>query len=187
LRQSLASKKLAFSAICYTIPIEKEVGAMDKSSHGRRDRLIQESEHDVYRSSTKLPGPTLCRECGVVYTKGRWVWVEAPEGAITSVCPACRRIADKFPAGYIEMQGVFFAAHHDEILNLVQNVAQKEKFNHPMERIVAVEEHPESTVVTTTGVHVARGIGAALSNAYNGELSVRYLDSENCIKVRWMR
>lgn len=160
---------------------------MDKSSYGRRDRLMKEREHDVYRSRTKLQDPTLCTECGVVFTKGRWVWGKASSDANKTVCPACRRIADHFPAGHIEMHGGFFAKHRDEILNLVQHVEQKEKANHPMERIMAIEKRPDCTLVTTTGIHVARGIGGALSNAYNGEISVRYLDGENCIKVRWVR
>lgn len=160
---------------------------MEKSYYGRKDRLMQEREHDVYRSRTKLQEPTLCPECGVVFMKGRWVWGEASPDVRKSVCPACRRIADRFPAGHIEMEGVFFAQHRDEILNLVQNVEQKEKANHPMERIMAIEKRPDRTLITTTGIHIARGIGGALSSAYNGEISIRYLDGENCVKVHWAR
>lgn len=157
------------------------------SSFGRKDRLVQEREHDVYRSRTKMPDPALCPECGAVYLKGRWVWRTPPEGAGKAMCPACRRTADQFPVGFIDLQGRFFAEHHDEILNLIHNVEQKEKSTHPMERIMAVEERPDGACVTTTGIHVARGICAALSDAYSGTTSVRYLEGENCIKVRWTR
>ncbi|NNJ71123.1 MAG: ATPase [Kiritimatiellales bacterium] len=160
---------------------------MDKSSYGRKDRLMQEREHDVYHSRAKLPDPTRCSQCGVVYAKGRWVWADAPEGASLTVCPACRRIADRFPAGQIEMRGSFFAGHREEILNLVRNVEGREKANHPMERIMAIEELPEGAGITTTGIHLARGIGSALSSAYAGELSVRYLDGENFVKISWVR
>ena len=160
---------------------------MDKSSYGRKDRLVKEREHDVYRFRAKLPGSTRCSECGAVFRKGRWVWGAAKPGAKQSTCPACRRVADHFPAGFIELRGGFLDEHHDEILNLVRNVAEKEKANHPMERVMAIEERPDRTVVSTTGVHVARGIGAALASAYRGELSVRYLDGENGVQVRWTR
>ncbi len=160
---------------------------MDKGLYGRKDRLMKEREHDVYRSRMKLKDPTLCTECGAVFVKGRWLWGTAPTDANTTVCPACRRIADKFPVGLIEMQGGFLAEHHDEILSLVQNVERKEKANHPMERIIEIDEGSDCTRVTTTGIHVARGIGSALSSAYNGEMSMRYLDDEHCIKVRWTR
>ncbi len=160
---------------------------MDKGSYGRKDRLVKEREHDPYHSRTKLSDPTVCTECGVVYMKGRWVWNEAPVEAGKSVCPACRRIADRLPAGQIEMKGNFFAGHRVEILNLIQNVEQKEKSNHPMERIMNIDEDSSGAMVTTTGVHLARGIGSALSSAYNGETSVTYLAGENFVKVQWMR
>lgn len=160
---------------------------MDKSSYGRKDRLMKEREHDVYRSRTKLPDATLCRECGAVFRKGRWVWSSLPEDTKETRCPACRRTAEGFPAGLIELQGAFFAEHHDEILNLIKNVEEKEKANHPMERIMSIEERSDRTVVSTTGIHVARGIGSALSSAYDGELSLRYLTGETGIQIRWVR
>jgi len=69
----------------------------------------------------------------------------------------------------------------------VQNIEKKEKANHPLERILTIEERSDCTLVTTTGIHVARGIGSALSSAYNGELSTQYLESENCIRICWVR
>ncbi len=160
---------------------------MDKSSYGRRDRLVKERQHDSYHSRAKLPDPTVCTECGVVYMKGRWAWTDAPDDASRLICPACRRIADRFPVGHIEMKGDFFSGHRDEILNLVYHVEQKEKSNHPMERIMAIDDVPDGALVTTTGIHLARGIGSALSSAYCGDLTVRYLDAETCVKVSWVR
>ena len=73
------------------------------------------------------------------------------------------------------------------MLNLIRNVEAKEKANHPLERIMAIEERPDCTLVSTTGIHVARGIGSSLSSAYAGDLSLRYLDGETGIQVRWVR
>ena len=63
---------------------------MDKSSYGRKDRLIQERRHDVYRSEAKQSQPQQCGECGAVLKKGRWVWSQAPKDARETTCPACR-------------------------------------------------------------------------------------------------
>ncbi len=160
---------------------------MDRGSFGRKDRLVKEREHDAYHSRAKLPDSTLCPECGAVYMKGRWVWSSAPDNSHKAVCPACRRIADRFPVGRIEIRGTFFVEHHDEILNLLQNVERKEKASHPLERIMNIEEGAVGTLVTTTGIHIARGIGSALSNAYCGEISIRYLDADAGIQIRWTR
>jgi NMD protein affecting ribosome stability and mRNA decay len=119
--------------------------------------------------------------------KGRWVWKSAPQSADKTTCPACRRIADQLPVGFINIAGHFYADHHDEIMNLVRNVEQKEKGNHPMERIMAVEEFPEGARITTTGIHMARGIGTALSHAFHGKKTVMYLNGENCVRVNWTR
>lgn len=160
---------------------------MNNISYGRKDRLVKEREHDVYRFRAKLPDPTVCAECGAVFMKGRWVWTEAPEQAGRSICSACRRIADRFPAGHIEMAGDFFVEHRDEILNLVRNIEQREKTNHPMERIIDIGDMSKGALITTTGIHLARRIGSALARAYSGELKVNYLNAESCVKVRWVR
>lgn len=40
--------------------------------YSRRDRLIKEERHDVYKEKSKGPDPTLCSECGALFTSGRW-------------------------------------------------------------------------------------------------------------------
>jgi hypothetical protein len=42
-------------------------------------------------------------------------------------------------------------------------------------------------MIRTTGIHVARRIGDALSRAYQGELTLDYLDGEKSIRVSWER
>jgi hypothetical protein len=95
---------------------------------------------------------------------------------VRAVCPACRRIADRFPAGRVELSGEFLRDHREEILNLVRNAEDAEKSERPMERIMAITEEAGRALVTTTGIHVARRIGEALSRSYQGELDYRYGD-----------
>lgn len=160
---------------------------MYNGSHGRKDRLVEEHRHDAYHVRTKLPDPTVCPACGAVYRKGRWTWGAAPEGAREKSCPACRRTADGYPAGHIELRGNFLAEHRSEIMNLVKNVEEREKGSHPMERIMAIKQHPDCDVVTTTGIHVAREIGSSLKAAYGGKMSVHYLDDATELRIRWVR
>ena len=157
------------------------------NSPGRKDRLIKEKRHDVYQETHKWPEPTWCTTCGALFSNGRWSWQEAPAKAHETLCPACRRIADHYPAGYIEIKGSFFAEHQDEILNLIHNVEKQEKSEHPLERIISITVESEHPLVTTTGIHLARRIGEALSRAYKGELSFQYLEGEESIRVNWQR
>ena len=160
---------------------------MDKGQYGRRDRLIQERRHDTYHERRKLPEPTVCSECGAVYLEGRWAWWEPAVNAHAIVCPACQRIKDNFPAGSLEIRGGFFAAHSEEINNLIRNLEEQEKKDHPMERLMAISAEKDCTLVTTTGIHLARRIGEALNNAYQGELDFTYGDGEKSIRLTWLR
>ena len=38
----------------------------------RHDRLLQETQHDTYKSKGKLHEPTVCPDCGAVFHAGRW-------------------------------------------------------------------------------------------------------------------
>ena len=160
---------------------------MDKGSYGRKDRMIKEKLHNVYRERDKSLEPTICGECGALYVDGRWSWEKAPEQAGQTTCPACRRIADRFPAGHIELSGPFLAEHRDEILNLIRNIEGREKAERPLERIMSIENESGGMLVTTTGIHVARRIGEALARAYKGELSFQYAEAEKRIRVFWQR
>jgi hypothetical protein len=150
-------------------------------------KLIQPQRHDTYRSRGKLREPLVCSGCGAVFLDGRWSWTAAPPGAHQGVCAACQRIADRFPAGRIEIGGAFFSEHRGEILNLVRNVEATEKKERPLERIMSIEDGGDQAVVTTTGIHVARRIGESLAHSYQGEFDFRYGDGEESIRVSWSR
>lgn len=153
----------------------------------RRDRLLQELVHDSYKSKHKLPEPTRCPQCGATYHKGRWTWTVAPAGAHEEPCPACHRVRDEFPAGYVELRGAFLSAHRDDILHLVRSREAKESAEHPLERIMAVSDTAEGMLVTTTDTHLARDIAEALHDAYKGELEYHYNKEENLLRASWSR
>jgi NMD protein affecting ribosome stability and mRNA decay len=151
----------------------------------RHDGIFQERVHDAYKIKGKLPEPTVCPQCGAVFHEGRWQWGSAPEGAHSETCPACHRIHDHYPAGFLTLQGEFFLAHRDEIMHLVHNNEKHERAEHPLKRIMAVEEKDGATQVTTTDIHLARGMGEALHHAYQGELNFHYNPEQNLLRVNW--
>ena len=153
----------------------------------RHDRLLQEAVHDTYKTKGKLPEPTLCPDCGAVFHEGRWQWLEKPANAHQASCPACHRMRDRFPAGYVSLGGAFLAAHEAEILQLIRNREAREKAEHPLQRIMAIEKTKHGTQITTTDIHLARGIGEALHHAYQGELEFHYNPEQNLLRVNWSR
>lgn len=153
----------------------------------RHDGLFKERVHDAYKLKGKLPEPTTCPQCGAVFHAGRWQWMEAPAGAHQEVCSACHRIHDHYPAGFLTLRGEFFRAHREEIMNLVHNHEKHERAEHPLKRIMAVEEEKDgATLVTTTDIHLARGIGEALHHAYQGDLQFHYNPEQNLLRVSWV-
>jgi hypothetical protein len=160
---------------------------MTPTSAGRRDKLIEEKRHDVYRETAKWPEPTACTQCGSLFSGGRWSWEDAPAVCHRTVCPACRRIAERFPAGEVELRGEFVRLHRDDIMHLIQNTAKREKSQRPLERIMNIAEENRRPLVPTTGIHLARRIGEALHRAHKGELSVAYAKAENRIRIGWRR
>ena len=160
---------------------------MNISAYGRGDRLIKKRRHDAYLNRSKLPEPTVCNTCHAVFSAGRWTWKQPPEEFHHTVCPTCKRCADNYPAGKISISGDFYHEHHEEILNLIQNIEKQEKSERPLERIMLIRKAKSGAEVTTTGMHIARRIGEALSRAYKGEYSFQYADGEENIQVIWRR
>jgi NMD protein affecting ribosome stability and mRNA decay len=142
---------------------------------------------DPYRHAAKPAEPTVCPECKAVFTEGRWTWDKAPGDANELVCPACQRIQDRFPAGYVTIKGAFFEEHRDEIIALIESHEKKEKAARPLQRIMAIDAKRDGLEVTTTDSHLARGIAEALHGAYKGELKLRYSRDENLLRATWKR
>jgi len=152
-----------------------------KSQHFFNDR------EDPYRASKKPPEPTCCPECHATFQEGRWSWKAGPPECHEQLCPACQRIQDEFPAGYVVIKGEYLKAHRDEILAVVNGKEKREKAEHPLQRIMEIKDVADGLQVATTDSHIARGIGEALRNALQGDLKIRYSKDENLVRVAWKR
>jgi len=170
-----------------SIYVSKSRAAVPAGFHQitRRDGIFKEHVHDAYKANGKLPEPAACSLCGAVFHEGHWQWRQAPVNAHSVTCPACHRIHDRFPAGYLTLKGEFFRIHHDEVMRLVRNHEDHERKEHPLMRIMAVEEKNGTTLITTTDIHLARGIGELLHHAYQGALNFHYNPEQNLLRVSW--
>ena len=153
----------------------------------RRDRLLREHVHDPYKTRLKLPEPTVCPQCGAVFHDGRWRWGPRPLPAHEELCQACHRINDRYAAGEVTIAGDFALRHKDEILHLARHQEAQEKAEHPLHRIMGIEERDDAIVVQTTDIHLPRRIGEALRHAYHGDLDFRYEEEAYFLRVHWTR
>lgn len=160
----------------------------DVAKYGRRDRLIEERVHDPYQTRRKLHEPSVCPECSALFQAGRWQWTTTPpDDAQEALCPACQRVRDRVPAGFLILSGEFFEQHRDEILNLIHNKVESEKAQHPLKRMMGIEEQENGVVITFTEIHLPRGVGEALQRAYEGDLDIQYADQTSLLRVYWRR
>ena len=106
----------------------------------RTQRILSDERLDPYQARGKYREPTVCGDCGAVFRRGRWAHGAAPDVAKSDHCPACRRIREKLPAGRVFLEGSFYASHRDEILSLMRHEADSERSQHPINRIMNIED-----------------------------------------------
>ena len=155
----------------------------------RRDRLLKQPQADAYRAGRKLPEPTLCKVCGAVFTGGRWQWLDAlPETAQETRCPACQRIHDRVPAGFLTLSGSFFDEHREEIMRLVHRHVERQRLQHPLQRIIDSRPLEKGGIeISFTEYHLPKGVGEAVKNAYQGELQITFAGASGQERVSWER
>ena len=155
-------------------------------SRRREDARHETPTRDPFRADVKPPQPASCPVCGLTFRDGRWQEGAREMGA-GPLCPACRRTVGHHPAGEVRLTGPFVAAERAAVLARVLHVAARESAEHPLERVAEIRQDEGVVVVTTTGAHVARAIGRALSAAWDGVLEIEDDDAEVGIRVRWSR
>jgi|GEM_PF-34534 len=162
----------------------------------RHDTIVPEAGADPYREVRHYPGGTVCAGCGLIYEEGRWAppeaaWAPPPAHALdpdaTPLCPACRRIRDDYPAGFLAATGAFVRGHLAEVLDVVRRNAELELAEHPLNRIMRLDTADGRVDLTTTDIHLARRIGEALHDLYGGEIDLDYLKDGEQLRVKWTR
>jgi hypothetical protein len=155
---------------------------------GRQDRLLREDTHDPYFVKERYRDPSACEKCHVLFRNGIFEWADKiPSNAATIVCPACRRIEDKFEGGVVILEGSFLADHKTDIRNIIANIEKAEQRSRPLERVISLTDRGARIEIRTTYEHIARRIGDAVHKACKGELAVQYPMGEKYARVFWKR
>jgi len=85
------------------------------------------------------------------------------------------------------LSGEFFRSHRDEIMNLVDNKVALQEKEHPMKRLMNVEDREDGTELTFTDSHLPRGVGEAIRRAYDGDLDIHFPEQGGIVRVYWER
>jgi hypothetical protein len=150
------------------------------AGHAQQDHIL-----DPYQRQQKLEEGTVCPQCGAAFHDGRWQWLPKPKAAAEELCAACRRINDKFPAGTLTLRGPFVREHRDEIIHLARHQEEAEKREHPLNRIINIEEDADGIIINTTDIHLPRRIGETVKRTWRGNLAFAYEEDGYFVRVDW--
>lgn len=144
---------------------------------------------DVYQEKGGVKGAAYC-SCGTVFRNKRWYREESASDQRQGhelVCPACRRIADRNPAGIVYLSGGFFEAHESDIHNLINNTAMGVARKNPLGRVIDVSREKGGVTITTTDVKLAQKIGREVYRSHSGQLQIIWSKAEAPVRVIWSR
>lgn len=159
-------------------PVDPSKGHRPRTGHARPRQA-----HGVHRALEKPAEALVCERCGVFHHAGRWRWGSPPLADLAStLCPACVRIRDRRPAGTVRLHADL-APHEEEIRRMISHAEQAESEEHPLERVMGVEQSEDGLLVTTTGAHLARRIADALKRRFHRKGSTSYPESEAVVLV----
>ena len=132
-----------------------------------------------------MRGPAVCQVCGAVWRTKRWYAGEnAPPDAKTVTCPACRLVAEGGYSGHVILQEPATPEERKELRHLIAHVANDTRQDNPQARIVGMQEHDDTLVVTTTTEFLAERLGKAIQHAFKGTLVLRH-PPDGVVEVRW--
>lgn len=144
---------------------------------------------DSYQEKGGVKGASYC-SCGAVFRDKRWHHEDGGHDRLEGhelTCPACRRIADRNPAGIVSLSGDFLVAHESEIHNLIDNTAQSAVMKNPLGRVIDMSMEKDGVTVTTTDVKLAQKIGREVFKAHGGQLQFIWSHAEAPVRVTWRR
>lgn len=150
-------------------------------------RQPQRSETPAAAARTLDTQAMVCSHCGAVQQGNRWSWDAMPCNPSETLCPACLRVRDRVPAAILTVRGDCLTEHKSEILKLIREKVQQIGKQHPLKRIIDMEDDETEAVFTFTDEQLTREIGNDLHKTYDGVLDFQYSNDDSLLRVIWQR
>ena len=143
---------------------------------------------DPYVEAERPLNPAVCTDCGAIFKNGQWAWGTPSRDAVRTLCAACLRVRDRFPAGHVTLRGPWVDSHKAELCKLVADHEAQTSRERPLERVIGIDSGQHSGLtITTTGRHLARTLAHAVQDNFEGRLRVRYEADDNLVQAVWSR
>jgi NMD protein affecting ribosome stability and mRNA decay len=146
-------------------------------------------EKDMYLPRLEPKGVIQCSGCGAFHYRRHWTLT--PPGGFSSqihshlvFCPACRKIADRFPGGELTLRGVE-AGNRGEISRLLRNEESRAREKNPLEQIMRVDAASDGLRVATTTEKLAQRLGRSIRKAHGGKLTYKWGHNNKFVRVVW--
>lgn len=85
------------------------------------------------------------------------------------------------------LEGAYVAAHADELVQRIRNVAARAAFTQPERRLVEVVTRGSTVEVLTTSQKLAHRLARELAKAFPGTVSYHWSDSDGRLLAVWRR
>lgn len=136
----------------------------------------------------------VCRHCGAVYLRRRWIAGTDPRAALAAakatptLCRACQMESQGLVGGYLTLEGPFFAVHRKEIEQLLRNEVVRGSEDNPLGKILAWDSGvPGVLRLSTSSEHLAARLGHAVQKAYKGKVQYGFSHENKFARVTWTR
>lgn len=161
-------------------------------------RKAIDTEKDPYLNRIDPVDLSVCRDCGSLYHGKKWIAADqitselgtraAKREESNVYCPACQKIKDKYPEGFVTIQGGFVKEHREEILRLINNKQEMASSFNPLEKIMEIRETRGGKIeITTTTDKFAQRIGKILKKTFNGSTEYKWSEDTKLARVIWTR
>ena len=68
---------------------------------------------------------------------------------------------------------------------MARHQEEAEKSEHPLNRIIKIDEDADGIVINTTDIHLPRRIGEAVERAFHGSLNENFDEGGYFVRVNW--
>jgi hypothetical protein len=160
--------------------------------------------NDPYSMKSAPKGLLQCPECHAVYHRKRWSLLGTASSRTGKsaagisrkpvsqvmvpqdyICPACRKLRDRYAEGFLSLHWPNWETHKVEILGLIHNEEGRATRNNPLERVMTIRTRPDGADLETTTEHFAQRLGKHLERAFKGKITYKWSHKDKQARVEW--